>query len=248
MRVGGCSQHRESPPPLHHTRARGSGDRGPEQGPAWPLPSAPSPSPTPSPTMAPCPPARRFVVPAQAGTSLPVKGESRGGIPLLLGRRAALGDVPPVSKNRLGVAGRESLGGSAAGRVGPTDVAMPAQVSPWRLPPQGVGAEPAPAKAGGLPCPPALFPFVDFGPYFTEAVGPRSARALADTTCPPFSTVSTPPSGALGPPSRPCLADTVRFPLSTCPSRLNPKLRRAAPGTEEPEKTRSTIQSKTDQS
>ena len=164
------------------------------------------------------------------GTSLPVKGESRGGIPLLLGRRAALGDVPPVSKNRLGVAGRESLGGSAAGRVGPTDVAMPAQVSPWRLPPQGVGAEPAPAKAGGLPC--ALFPFVGFGPYFTEALRLRSARALADTTCPPFSTVSTPPSGALGPPSRPCLADTVRFPLSTCPSRLNPKLRRAAPGTE----------------
>ena len=36
--------------------------------------------------------------------------------------------------------------------MGPTTVAIPTQVSPWRLPPQGVGAEPAPAKAAGLPC------------------------------------------------------------------------------------------------
>ena len=51
-----------------------------------------------------------------------------------------------------------------------------------------------------------------------------------------FSTVSTPPSGALGPSSGPCLADTTCLPLSTCPSRLNPKLRRAAPGTDRPGK------------
>ncbi len=82
----------------------------------------------------------------------------------------------------------------------------------------------------------ALFPFVDFGPFSAEALGPRSARALPDTTCPPFSTVSTPPSGALGPSSGPCLADTTRLPLSTCPSRLNPKLRRPLPGTGRPEK------------
>ena len=171
------------------------------------------------------------------GTSLPVKGESRGSFPLSLGRRAALGDVPPVTKNRLGVAGRESLGGSAAGRVGPTNAAMPAQVSPWRLPPQGVGA--------GLALPGCnLFPFVDFSPFSTQAVGPRSARALVDTTCSSLSTFSTPPSGALGLPSGPCLAATTCLPLSTCPSRLKPKLRRVPPGTEEPEKTRATIQFK----
>ena len=80
---------------------------------------------------------------------------------------------------------------------------------------------------------PALFPFVDFTPFFTGADGPRSARALADTTCPPFSTVSTPPSGALGPSSGPCLADTTCLPLSTCPSRCKPKLERVSSGTEE---------------
>ena len=82
----------------------------------------------------------------------------------------------------------------------------------------------------------ALFPFVDFGPFSAQALVPRSARALPDTTCPPFSTVSTPPSGALGPSSGPCLADTTCLPLSTCPSRLNPNLRRLLPGTGRPEK------------
>ena len=93
---------------------------------------------------------------------------------------------------------------------------------------------------------PALFPFVDFAPFFTGAAGPRSARALADTTCPPFSTVSTPPSGALGPSSGPCLADTTCPPLSTCPSRLKPKLESVSSGTEEGKKMRSTIQSNSD--
>ena len=97
-------------------------------------------------------------------------------------------------------------------------------------PPQGVGA--------GLA---ALFPFVDFGPFSTEAVGPRLARALADTTCCPFPTVSTPLSGALGPSSAPCLADTTYLPLSTCPSRLNPKLRRVPPGTGRTENCAHTI-------
>ena len=87
----------------------------------------------------------------------------------------------------------------------------------------------AAARCGCRACP-ALFPFVDFAPFFTQALGLRSARALADTTCSPLSTFPTPPSGALRPPSGPCLADTVRLPLSTCPSRLNPKLRRVCPG------------------
>ncbi len=123
-------------------------------------------------------------------------------------------------------------------RCGPTSTAQSPAVA---LPPQGVGAEPAPAKAGGLPC--ALFPFVGFGPSFTEALGLRSARALADTTCPPLSTFPTPPSGAVRPPTGQCLAATVRLPLSTCPGPLKPKLHRAPPGTGRPEKTRRTIQS-----
>ena len=125
-----------------------------------------------------------------------------------------LGDVPPVMT-------KTSEGG---GWAQPTSQCRPKSL-PWQL-----------------PC--ALFPFVDYGPFSTETHDPRSARALADTTYSPFSTVSTPPSGALGPSSDPCLADTTCLPLSTCPSRLNPKLRRPLPGTGCPEKTLSTIQSK----
>ena len=77
---------------------------------------------------------------------------------------------------------------------------------------------------------PALFPFVHFGPSFTQALGLRSARALADTTCFPLSTFPTPPSGAVRPPSGQCLAATTCLPLSTCPARLKPKLCRVAPG------------------
>ena len=108
------------------------------------------------------------------------------------------------------------------------------------LPCQGVGAGLALPRCGCRACP-ALFPFVDFGPSFTEALGLRSARALADTTCSPLSIFPTPSNRGRQPPSRPCLADTVRLPLSTCPSRLNPKLRRAAPGTGRPEKRAHTI-------
>ena len=229
------------------------------------------PQPLRPPTLPPCPPARarphlaftrRFVVPTKAQPAPAKAGRPRPSyhpIP----RRA---QVPKLKR-------------LAAGRVGPTNVAMPTQVSPWRqccrlcplwvqgspcppaqrtttarcgptstaqspavaLPPQGVGAEPAPAKAGGLPC--ALFPFVGFGPSFTEALGLRSARALADTTCPPLSTFPTPPSGAVRPPTGQCLAATVRLPLSTCPGPLKPKLHRVPPGTGRPEKTRRTIQS-----
>ena len=63
-------------------------------------------------------------------------GVQRGNPPLARG----LGDVPPVNQQS-----------SEGGRVGPTNDAIPTQVLP--LPCQGVGAEPAPAKAGGLPCP-----------------------------------------------------------------------------------------------
>ena len=113
----------------------------------------------------------------------------------------------------------------------PASTLLPRPISPT---PQAEGAGLAPACD--------LSPFVHFGPSFTEALGLRSARALADTTCPPFSTVSTPPSGALGPSSGPCLADTTRLLLSTCRSRLKPKLRRVPPGTGPPQKTRRTIQ------
>ena len=40
---------------------------------------------------------------------------------------------------------------------------------------------------GRLAACPALFLFVSFGPSFTRALGPRSTRALADTTCSPLS-------------------------------------------------------------
>ena len=125
----------------------------------------------------------------------------------------------------------------------PTRAPLPEPVEGPTPPGSNARCSPAAARCGCRACPaPALFPFVDFSPFSTEAVGPRSARALADTTCLPLSTFSTPPSGALGLPSGPCLAATTCLPLSTCPSRLKPKLRRVPPGTEEPEKTRSTIQ------
>ena len=130
------------------------------------------------------------------------------------------GCAPSFQELVQGMAGWKSLGGSAAGWVGPTNGAMPTQPSPCRLQAEGAGL----ALPGYN-----LFPFVGFGPSCTEALGLRSARALADTTCSPFSTVSTPPSGALGPSSTPCLADTTRLPLSTCPPRLNPKLRGVPP-------------------
>ena len=46
---------------------------------------------------------------------------------------------------------------------------------------------------------PALFPFVDFGPFSAEALGPRSARALPDTTCPLFRPFQHPPAGPSAP-------------------------------------------------
>ncbi len=106
---------------------------------------------------------------------------------------------------------------SCAGRGTSTPPASNSRRSPT---PQAEGAGQA------LP----LFPFVHFGPSFTEALGLRSACALADTACFPLSTFPTPPSGAVRPPSGQCLAATTCLPLSTCPARLKPKLRRVAPG------------------
>ena len=154
-----------------------------------------------------------------ARQSLPLRRQGdlaprKRGSPLLA---RGLGDVPPVSKN----SSRGWLGGKAWAALPPGGWAQPtSQCRP--------NPPPAAARCGCRACP-ALFPFVDFGPSCTEALGLRSARALADTTCSPFSTVSTPPSGALGPSSTPCLADTTRLPLSTCPPRLNPKLRGVPP-------------------
>ena len=165
-----------------------------------PVPSAPSPNPSHSPTLPPCPPARarprlafarRFDVPAQ-GRDLPLRrqgdlapckrgspeGESPSG-------KGSGGCAPSFQELVQGMAGWKSLGGSAAGWVGPPTVAMPTQASPCRLQAEGAGL----ALPGYN-----LFPFVHFGPSCTEALGLRSARALADTTCSPFSTVSTTPS------------------------------------------------------
>ena len=67
---------------------------------------------------------------------------------------------------------------SEGGRVGPTNVAMPTQVFPRRSPmPQAEGAEPAPAKAGGLPClevvsrplRAAPFPYLEVVPRLSQA-------------------------------------------------------------------------------
>ena len=144
-------------------------------------------------------------------TRLAAQGSPEGGSPSGKG----CGGCAPTTKKT-----------SEGGWVGKTNVAMPTQVSP-------------PLWVQGLPC--ALFPFVGFSPSFTGAVGPHSARALADTACLPLSTFPTPPSGALGPPSGQCLADTTCPPLSTCPSRLKPKLHRVPPGTGRPENYAHTI-------
>ena len=91
------------------------------------------------------------------GTSLPEKGESRGGHP---SGKGSGGCAPSYEKNLRGRAG------------GPN---------------QRRNADPK-SPPGGCRCTrcPALFPFVDFGPFFTETHAPRSARALADTTLFPF--------------------------------------------------------------
>ena len=223
-------QTRHLPPKAPTPRYRPTSPKLRVQGVPWcHLPLPPNPSiPYPTPMHTHTTPAA-IVLPAQAGTSPPVKGESRGDAPLARG----LGDVPPITQKR-----------PRAGGWGPTNVA-----TQHPLPGEGAGLapkddhrmlrshfngpiprrSPAAARCGCRACP-ALFPFVDFGPSFTEALGLRSARALADTTCSPLSTFPTPPSGAVRPPSRQCLADTTCLPLSTCPSRLNPKLRRVAPG------------------
>ena len=112
----------------------------------------------------------------------------------------------------------------ACPKGGPPQGAVPLQRP---NPPPGPNPQ---AKAAGRLVSLCRFPAIS-----AQALGLRSARALPDTTCLPFSTVSTPPSGALGPSSRPCLADTTCLPLSTCPTRLNPKLRRPLPGTGRPE-------------
>ena len=116
---------------------------------------------------------------------------------------------------------------AGAGLALKDDDAMPSPTSTAQSPavahrPQGVGA--------GLALP-SLLPFVGFGPLFAQAVGPRSARALPDTVCSHFSAISTPPAGPLGPHRARAWQLRLCLLLSTCPSRLNPKLRRDLPGT-----------------
>ena len=83
-----------------------------------PYPPTPSiPYPTPMPTRTP-PTTRR----ACEGRDLAPQGESRGGLPLFLGRRAAGACAPSYQKT------------SEGGWAGPTNVAMPTQVSRWPLP------------------------------------------------------------------------------------------------------------------
>ena len=110
--------------------------------------------------------------------------------------------------------------------MGPTNVAMPTQVSPWRLP------------LHPLPCLVSLCRFHAI--LHRGRPAPVRPSALADTTCPPFPTVSTPPSGALGPSSGPCLADYDLSPfvdLSVAPqTQAGPRFLRHGGG----KKTRST--------
>ena len=121
--------------------------------------------------------------------------------------------LPPCTRTRA----RPQSYTSSAGR-GTSRTAVPhsrrGRCSPT---PQAEGAGLALPRCGCRACP-ALFPFVDFGPSFTEALDLRSARALSDTTCPPLSDrFRHPPAGPSGPSSGPCLADTTCPPLSTCP-------------------------------
>ncbi len=155
-----------------------------------------------------------------ARQSLPLRRQGdlvprKRGSPLLA---RGLGDVPPVIKKPPG-----------RGRAGEARAAVPP--GGWAQPTSQCRPNPPPAAArcACRACP-ALFPFVHFGPSFTEALGLRSARALADTTCSPLSTFPTPSNRSGQPPSRPYLGDRVRLPLSTCPARLNPKLHRVSPG------------------
>ncbi len=90
-----------------------------------------------------------IVLPAQAGTSPPVKGESRGDAPLARG----LGDVPPITQKRpraggwgpTNVATQHPLPGEGAGLAPKDDHRMVRShfngpIPRRSLPPQGVGA------------------------------------------------------------------------------------------------------------
>ena len=182
-----------------------------------------------------------------AGRNLaPRKGGIQREFPLSLGRRAALGDVPPVSKNRLGVAGRESLGGSAAGWVGPTNARNAGPSLPLAAAAARCGCRACPGEGRGLALPGCnLFPFVDFSPFSTQAVGPRSARALSDTTCFLFVDFSDAPQQGRRP-TRPARAWQIRL-VSLC--RLvqrgsNPSCTASLQARRSRKKTRATIQFK----
>ena len=93
----------------------------------------------------------------------------------------------------------------------------------------------------GLPC---LVSLCRLRAIFHPGPRPPFGSRLRRYVLFPFSDRFNTPSGAPGPPFRPCLAATTCLPLSTCPSRLNPKLRPVAPGRTSREKTPSTIQVK----
>ena len=144
-------------------------------------PTPPTPYPTPMPTHT-RPTIRRScegrAYPCEGRrTSPPERGESRGGHPPLA---RGLGDVPPVMKET-----------SEGGRVGPTNVAMPTQVSPWRLP-----LHPLP-----LPC----FPLSisrHFSPGPTAPVRPAPSQIRL---VPLFRPFQLPPAGPSAPhPARAC--------------------------------------------
>ena len=96
--------------------------------------------------------------------ALPVEGESRGGHPLWQG---VWGMCPQLPKN------------SEGGRVGPTNVAMPTQVSPWPLLPQADGAAPPPCHLPLPPNPSDPLPYPPCAPRFGTA--PPSEEELRRT-------------------------------------------------------------------
>ena len=93
----------------------------------------------------------------------------------------------------------------------------------------GCGCRACPGEGRGiaLPC----FPLSVCGDPPTMPSPHLRRRGPHIRLVPLFQPFQHPPAGPSAPSSGPCLADTPCFPLSTCPSRLKPNLRRVTPGT-----------------
>ena len=160
------------------------------------------------------PPPTAVVVQASRAYAAGRPGESRGGFPLWQGVWGMCPHYPKMPPR-------------AGGWAQPTSQCRP------KSPPFGCRACPAPCF------PLSVSRHSSPGPSAPIRPAPWQIRLVS--LCRLFP---RPPAGPSAPPSGQCLAATTCPPLSTCPSRLKPKLHRVPPGTGRPEKTRSTIQSK----